>query len=72
MTRREPVNMPSVDTSNKDDPPPMLTNQSRGHGSSTNERPGRVTGMRELSLGVNEMLVADDIYHIHGCHAGQS
>ena len=50
----------------------MLTNQSRGHGSSTNEGPGRVTGMRELSLGVNEMLVADDIYHIHGCHAGPS
>ena len=36
---------------------------------STNEAAGRVTEMRELSLGVNEMLVADDIYHIHACQA---
>lgn len=34
---------------------------------STNQRTAEVTETRGLSLEVNEMLVADDIGHIHGC-----
>ena len=69
---RGPVNMPSVDTTTvmEDDrtgaPPPVSGQWGARGGAATN---GVAGPSCELSLHVNEMLVADDIGHIHACQA---